>query len=65
MIDRMFDNLRADQPVMRWNWSLHEDGELYHPTSHSGTESLFGGGDEVDEEEEQEDAIGVQCFVSV
>lgn len=45
MIDRMFDNLRPEQPVMRWNWSLHEDGELYHPTSHSGNESRFGKGD--------------------
>ncbi len=45
MIDRMFDNLRPEQPVMRWNWSLHEDGQLYHPTSHSGTESRFGSGD--------------------
>ena len=45
VIDRMFDNLRPEQPVMRWNWSLHEDGELYHPTSHSGSESRFGNGD--------------------
>ena len=45
VIDRMFDNLRPEQPVMRWNWSLHEDGELHHPTSHSGTESRFGDGD--------------------
>ena len=45
VIDRMFDNLRPDQPVMRWNWSLHEDGKLYHPTSHSGSESRFGSGD--------------------
>ncbi len=45
VIDRMFDNLRPEQPVMRWNWSLHEDGQLHHPTSHSGTESRFGNGD--------------------
>jgi dimethylamine monooxygenase subunit A len=45
VIDRMFDNLRPEQSVMRWNWSLHEDGELYHPTSHSGSESRFGNGD--------------------
>jgi dimethylamine monooxygenase subunit A len=45
VIDRMFDNLRPDQPVMRWNWSLHEDGELHHATSHSGSESRFGNGD--------------------
>jgi dimethylamine monooxygenase subunit A len=45
VIDRMFDNLRPQQPVMRWNWSLHEDGQLHHPTSHSGSESRFGNGD--------------------
>lgn len=45
MIDRMFDNLRPEQPVLRWNWSLHEDGGLHHPTSHSGSESRFGNGD--------------------
>lgn len=45
VIDRMFDNLRPEQPVMRWNWSLHEDGVLHHPTSHTGSESRFGNGD--------------------
>jgi dimethylamine monooxygenase subunit A len=45
VIDRMFDNLRPEQSVMRWNWSLHEDGKLHHPTSHSGSESRFGNGD--------------------
>jgi dimethylamine monooxygenase subunit A len=45
VIDRMFDNLRPEQAVMRWNWSLHEDGQLHHPTSHSGSESRFGNGD--------------------
>ena len=45
VIDRMFDNLRPEQPVMRWNWSLHEDGQLHHPTSHSGFESRFGNDD--------------------
>ena len=45
VIDRMFDNLRPEQSVMRWNWSLHEDSELHHPTSHSGTQSRFADGD--------------------
>jgi dimethylamine monooxygenase subunit A len=45
MIDRMFDNLRPNQSVLRWNWSLHEDDALHHPTSHSGSESRFGNGD--------------------
>ncbi|MDE2444940.1 MAG: DUF3445 domain-containing protein [Alphaproteobacteria bacterium] len=45
MIDRMFDNLQPEQPLLRWNWSLHEDDKLHHPTSHSGIESRFGTGD--------------------
>ncbi|ESQ86289.1 hypothetical protein AEAC466_03570 [Asticcacaulis sp. AC466] len=33
IIERMFDNLRPEQPVMRWNWSLHADNALHHPHS--------------------------------
>ncbi|CAL4866850.1 hypothetical protein MMA231_01095 [Asticcacaulis sp. MM231] len=33
VIERMFDNLRPEQPVMRWNWSLHADDTLHHPDS--------------------------------
>jgi dimethylamine monooxygenase subunit A len=28
---RMFDNLRTDTPVLRWNYSLNGDPALYHP----------------------------------
>jgi dimethylamine monooxygenase subunit A len=45
MLERMFDRLHVDQPVLRWNWSLHEDAKLYHPHSHSGIGSRFGEGD--------------------
>jgi len=31
MIERMFDNLKPELPVMRWNWSLYGDAELHHP----------------------------------
>ncbi len=31
MIERIFDNLRPDQPVIRWNWSIHDDDALFHP----------------------------------
>ncbi|MCO4315609.1 DUF3445 domain-containing protein [Phyllobacterium sp. 21LDTY02-6] len=31
LITRMFDNLRPDRSVYRFNWSLQPDGELYHP----------------------------------
>jgi dimethylamine monooxygenase subunit A len=34
LINRMFDNLAADQPVQRWNWSLQANADLYHPLSH-------------------------------
>lgn len=40
VIERMFDNLRAGQPVMRWNWSLHADDVLHHP--HSAGQWKFG-----------------------
>jgi hypothetical protein len=30
LIGRMFDNLRPDQPLIRWNWSLYGDDELRH-----------------------------------
>lgn len=33
LIDRIFDNLPADQPVQRFNWSLQAGGELYMPFS--------------------------------
>lgn len=31
MISRIFDNLRPDQPVVRWNVSFYGDGALHHP----------------------------------
>ncbi len=31
MIERMFDNLKPELPVMRWNWSLYGDADLHHP----------------------------------
>jgi hypothetical protein len=36
MIERMFDNLKADMPVMRWNWSLYGDDVLHHPEAGNG-----------------------------
>lgn len=34
LIERMFDNLRPDMPVMRWNWSVYGDDRLFHPEGH-------------------------------
>jgi len=31
LIERIFDNLRPEQPVVRWNWSIHDDDALFHP----------------------------------
>jgi dimethylamine monooxygenase subunit A len=45
MIERMFDNLRPDQLVLRWNWSLYGDARLYHPASDHGMKRRFGDGD--------------------
>ncbi len=44
LIDRMFDNLRVEQPVIRWNWSLYGDAELYHPASDNKMKNRFGEG---------------------
>jgi hypothetical protein len=41
IIERMFDNLRPEQPIIRWNWSLHGDDALHHP--HSTGQWRFGG----------------------
>src|SRR6267154_1872178 len=30
-IDRIFDNLRVEQPVCRVNWSIYPDADLHHP----------------------------------
>jgi dimethylamine monooxygenase subunit A len=45
LIERMFDNLDPSRIVLRWNWSLHGDGVLYHPHSNSGATPRFGDGD--------------------
>jgi len=31
LIERMFDNMRPEMPMIRWNWSLYGDDRLYHP----------------------------------
>ncbi len=35
LIERMFDNLRPEAGMIRWNWSLFGDGRLFHPDSHA------------------------------
>lgn len=41
MIERIFDNLAPDQPVLRWNYSLYGDRVLHHP--HLSAYPRFGG----------------------
>jgi len=45
LIERMFDNLGSERLVLRWNWSVHGDGALYHPYSNLGPGPRFGEGD--------------------
>ncbi|QRM56658.1 DUF3445 domain-containing protein [Sinorhizobium sp. BG8] len=33
LINRIFDNLRPEQPVLRFNWSINPDADLYYPVS--------------------------------
>jgi dimethylamine monooxygenase subunit A len=44
LIDRMFDKLRVDQPVIRWNWSFYGDSRLYHPATDNQMKHRFGEG---------------------
>jgi dimethylamine monooxygenase subunit A len=44
LIDRMFDNLRVERPVIRWNWSMYGDARLYHPASDNRMKNRFGDG---------------------
>ena len=41
VVERIFDNLKVDQPVERYNWSLYSDMNLRHSEHHSeGLEDL-------------------------
>jgi hypothetical protein len=45
LVERMFDNLSPEQPMMRWNWSFHGNMRLFHPEPHQGEANRFGTGD--------------------
>lgn len=47
LIARMFDNLRPEQPMLRWNWSLYGDDVLPHPLP-SPTSRRYGQGERAD-----------------
>ena len=42
LIARMFDNMRAETPMIRWNWSLYGDDRLFHPDTSGPGERRFG-----------------------
>ncbi len=39
LINRIFDNLAPDQPVIRGNWSVYGDDRLHYPDAHAGERS--------------------------
>ena len=43
LIARMFDNMRRETPMLRWNWSIYGDAELFHP--HNSPARRFGDGE--------------------
>ncbi|MFT3997627.1 MAG: DUF3445 domain-containing protein [Asticcacaulis sp.] len=46
VIERIFDNLRPEEPVIRWNWSVYGNDTLHHP--HLSPPNRFGpNGDKV------------------
>jgi dimethylamine monooxygenase subunit A len=44
LIDRMFDKLRVEQPVIRWNWSFYGEDKLYFPAPNNQMKRRFGDG---------------------
>jgi len=45
---RMFDALRPDMPMIRWNWSLYGDDGLFHPQGSDPNRPRFGIGERAD-----------------
>lgn len=45
IIGRMFNNTRTDTPMIRWNWSIYPDDELFHPHPSARGFRTFADGD--------------------
>ena len=45
LIERMFDNLRVEQPVIRWNWTVFGEATLHLPASENSMVRRFGDGE--------------------
>ena len=48
LLERMFDNLWPERPVMRWNWSLYGEAKLYYPAVNNQIKNRFGPGNIAD-----------------
>lgn len=44
VMNRIFENLKVDQPVWRLNWSIYPDDELHHPESKERPRDWFTDG---------------------
>ena len=44
-VSRIFDHLREDEPLVRFNWSIHADGELHHPAEPGESPDRFASPD--------------------
>jgi hypothetical protein len=54
VMNRIFDNLKVEQPVWRVNWSIYPDDELHHPESKERPRDWFN-----------EDDLAPEAFVRV
>ncbi|WP_338721397.1 DUF3445 domain-containing protein [Devosia sp. XK-2] len=45
---RMFDAMRVETPMIRWNFSLYGDDRLFHPDMSGPHDSRFGAGERAD-----------------
>lgn len=45
---RMFDAMRPETPLIRWNWSLYGDTRLFHPDVSGPDMPRFGSGERAD-----------------
>lgn len=48
LMARMFDAMRPETPMIRWNWSLYGDDRLFHPDISGPDQPRFGHGDRAD-----------------
>jgi hypothetical protein len=48
LINRMFDAMRPQTPMLRWNWSLYGDDRLAHPDSAAPDARRFGAGERIE-----------------